>query len=91
MGLRGIPETEVIFEDLEVPAAMAVVPTEMMVWFIPGRGMMATENGACVFLVGTVTVPADLVLVRQLPMKIILKELAEQRWQFKKPWMNMVR
>ena len=26
MGLRGIPETEVIFEDLEVPAAMAVIP-----------------------------------------------------------------
>ncbi len=26
MGLRGIPETEVIFEDLEVPAAMALIP-----------------------------------------------------------------
>ena len=26
MGLRGIPETEVIFEDLEVPAEMAVIP-----------------------------------------------------------------
>ena len=26
MGLRGIPETELIFEDLEVPAAMALVP-----------------------------------------------------------------
>ena len=28
MGLRGIPETEVIFEDLEVPADMALVPPE---------------------------------------------------------------
>jgi alkylation response protein AidB-like acyl-CoA dehydrogenase len=26
MGLRGIPEGEIVFEDLEVPAAMAVVP-----------------------------------------------------------------
>ena len=28
MGLRGIPETEVIFEDLEIPAEMAVTPPE---------------------------------------------------------------
>jgi len=28
MGLRGIPETEIIFEDLEVPAGMAVIPPE---------------------------------------------------------------
>ncbi len=28
MGLRGIPETEIILEDLEVPAAMAVVPPD---------------------------------------------------------------
>ena len=28
MGLRGLPETEVLFEDLEVPAAMAVLPPE---------------------------------------------------------------
>lgn len=28
MGLRGIPETEVLFEDLEVPASMAIVPPE---------------------------------------------------------------
>ena len=26
MGLRGIPETEIFFEDLEVPAAMALIP-----------------------------------------------------------------
>ena len=26
MGLRGIPETEVLFEDLEVPEAMALIP-----------------------------------------------------------------
>ena len=26
MGLRGIPETQVIFEDMEVPAAMALIP-----------------------------------------------------------------
>lgn len=26
MGLRGIPETEVIFEDLEIPASMALLP-----------------------------------------------------------------
>ncbi|NKB55392.1 MAG: acyl-CoA dehydrogenase [Alphaproteobacteria bacterium] len=28
MGLRGIPEAEVIFEDLEVPASMMIVPPE---------------------------------------------------------------
>ncbi|MDM7947415.1 MAG: acyl-CoA dehydrogenase family protein [Oceanibaculum nanhaiense] len=28
MGLRGIPETEVFFEDLEIPADMALVPPE---------------------------------------------------------------
>ena len=28
MSLRGLPETEVLFEDLEVPAAMAVLPPE---------------------------------------------------------------
>ena len=28
MGLRGIPETEVLFEDLEVPEDMAVIPPE---------------------------------------------------------------
>ena len=28
MGLRGIPETEVIFEDLEVPLDMALIPPE---------------------------------------------------------------
>ncbi|MEM7294293.1 MAG: acyl-CoA dehydrogenase family protein, partial [Pseudomonadota bacterium] len=28
MGLRGIPETEVIFEDLEIPAGMMVTPPE---------------------------------------------------------------
>ena len=28
MGLRGIPETEVIFEDLEIPADMALIPPE---------------------------------------------------------------
>ena len=28
MGLRGIPETEVVFEDLEVPASMAIIPPE---------------------------------------------------------------
>ncbi len=26
MGLRGMPEGELIFEDLEVPAGMAVLP-----------------------------------------------------------------
>lgn len=30
MGLRGLPETEVLFEDMEVPADMAVVPAEGM-------------------------------------------------------------
>ena len=28
MGLRGIPETEILFRDLEVPAAMALIPPE---------------------------------------------------------------
>ncbi len=28
MGLRGIPETEIIFEDLEIPENMAVIPPE---------------------------------------------------------------
>lgn len=28
MGLRGIPETEILFNDLEVPAAMALIPPE---------------------------------------------------------------
>ena len=28
MGLRGIPETEILFEDLEIPAAMALIPPE---------------------------------------------------------------
>jgi len=28
MGLRGIPETEIIFQDLEIDAAMAVIPPE---------------------------------------------------------------
>ncbi|MGH6946797.1 MAG: 3-sulfinopropanoyl-CoA desulfinase [Kiloniellales bacterium] len=28
MGLRGLPETEIVFEDLEVPAEMALIPPE---------------------------------------------------------------
>ena len=28
MGLRGIPETEMVFEDLEIPAEMALIPPE---------------------------------------------------------------
>ena len=55
MGLRGIPETEVIFEDLEVPAAMAVIPPEG-----PKRGFAALMNAYNAQRVGAATVALGL-------------------------------
>lgn len=43
MGLRGIPETEIIFDDLEIPDNMVVVPTEGMRRGF--AGLMTAYNG----------------------------------------------
>jgi len=43
MGLRGIPETEIIFEDLHIPADMAVIPPEGLKRGF--AGLMAAYNG----------------------------------------------
>ena len=43
MGLRGIPETEVLFEDLEVPATLAVIPPEGLKHGF--AGLMNAYNG----------------------------------------------
>ncbi|MCR9212306.1 MAG: acyl-CoA dehydrogenase family protein [Proteobacteria bacterium] len=43
MGLRGIPETEVIFEDMEIPEAMAVIPPEGLKRGF--AGLMTAYNG----------------------------------------------
>lgn len=43
MGLRGIPETEVIFEDLEIPDNMVVIPTEGIKRGF--AGLMTAYNG----------------------------------------------
>jgi len=51
MGLRGIPETEVIFENLEVPAEMALVPPEGI-----ARGFAGLMNAYNAQRVGAATV-----------------------------------
>lgn len=43
MGLRGIPETEVIFEDMEIPENMAVIPPEGLKRGF--AGLMTAYNG----------------------------------------------
>ncbi|MDH3740268.1 MAG: acyl-CoA dehydrogenase family protein [Hyphomicrobiales bacterium] len=51
MGLRGIPETEIVLEDLEVPADMMVVPPEGM-----RRGFAGLMNAYNAQRVGAATV-----------------------------------
>jgi alkylation response protein AidB-like acyl-CoA dehydrogenase len=51
MGLRGIPETEMIFENLEVPAEMALVPPEGL-----ARGFAGLMNAYNAQRVGAATV-----------------------------------
>lgn len=55
MGLRGIPETEVIFEDLEVPASMMVMPPEGL-----KRGFAGLMNAYNAQRVGAATVALGL-------------------------------
>ena len=43
MGLRGIPETEILFRDLEVPAAMTLIPPEGLARGF--AGLMNAYNG----------------------------------------------
>lgn len=43
MGLRGIPETEILFRDLEVPASMALIPPEGLARGF--AGLMNAYNG----------------------------------------------
>jgi alkylation response protein AidB-like acyl-CoA dehydrogenase len=76
MGLRGIPETEIIFEDLEVPAAMAVIPPGG-----PKRGfaaLMSAYNGQ---RVGAATVALG---IAQGAYELAL-EYAGERQQFGRP------
>ena len=51
MGLRGIPETEIVFEDLEVPADMMLIPPEGM-----RRGFAGLMNAYNSQRVGAATV-----------------------------------
>ena len=76
MGLRGIPETEVIFEDLEVPAAMAVIPPEG-----PKHGFAALMNAYNAQRVGAAAVALGLA---QGAYELALG-YAQEREQFGRP------
>ena len=76
MGLRGIPETEIIFEDLEVPAAMMVTPTQGLRRGF--AGLMDAYNGqrvgAATVALGIAEGSYDLALA-----------YAKERYQFGRP------
>jgi alkylation response protein AidB-like acyl-CoA dehydrogenase len=55
MGLRGIPETEILFRDLEIPASMALIPPEGM-----KRGFAGLMNAYNSQRVGAATVALGL-------------------------------
>ena len=76
MGLRGIPETEIFFEDLEVPAAMAVIPPEGI-----KRGFGALMNAYNGQRVGAATVALG---IAQGAYELAL-EYAGEREQFGRP------
>ncbi len=76
MGLRGLPETEVIFEDLEVPADMALIPPEGVERGF--AGLMNAYNGQ---RVGAATVALG---VAQGAYELAL-DYARERRQFGRP------
>lgn len=76
MGLRGIPETEVIFEDLEVPEGMAVIPHPDL-----GKGFAGLMNAYNAQRVGAGTVALG---IAQGAYELAL-DYARQREQFGRP------
>ena len=76
MGLRGIPETEVIFEDLEVPAEMAVIPNPDL-----SRGFAGLMNAYNAQRVGAGTVALG---IAQGAYELALS-YAKEREQFGRP------
>lgn len=76
MGLRGIPETEILFNDLEVPAAMALIPPEGV-----RRGFAGLMNAYNSQRVGAATVALGLA---EGAYELAL-ERAQTREQFGRP------
>ncbi|SLN60756.1 3-sulfinopropanoyl-CoA desulfinase [Oceanibacterium hippocampi] len=76
MGLRGIPETEILFEDLEIPAAMALIPPEGL-----KRGFAGLMNAYNAQRVGAGTVALG---IAQGAYEIALA-YAKERHQFGRP------
>lgn len=76
MGLRGIPETEIFFEDLEVPAEMALIPPEGLRRGFAGlmNAYNAQRVGAGTVALGVAAGAYDLAL-----------DYAQQREQFHRP------
>ena len=76
MGLRGIPETEIIFEDLEIPADMAVIPPQGIKHGF--AGLMTAYNAQ---RVGAATVALG---IAQGAYELAL-DYAQERHQFGRP------
>ena len=76
MGLRGIPETEIIFEDLEIPADMIVIPPQGLKHGF--AGLMTAYNGQ---RVGAATVALG---IAQGAYELAL-DYAQERHQFGRP------
>ncbi|MEE8352177.1 MAG: 3-sulfinopropanoyl-CoA desulfinase, partial [Rhodospirillales bacterium] len=76
MGLRGIPETEVILEDLEIPADMVLVPPSGM-----ARGFAGLMNAYNAQRVGAATVALG---IAQGAYDLAL-EYVQERQQFGRP------
>ena len=76
MGLRGIPETEIIFENLEIPADMVLTPPEGL-----GRGFAGLMTAYNAQRVGAATVALGLA---QGAYELAL-DYAQEREQFGRP------
>ncbi len=76
MGLRGIPETEIIFEDLEIPADMVVIPPSGL-----KRGFAGLMNAYNAQRVGAATVALG---IAQGAYELAL-DYAQKREQFGRP------
>ena len=76
MGLRGIPETEIVFEDLEIPADMAVIPTTGL-----KRGFAGLMNAYNAQRVGAATVALG---IAQGAYELAL-DYSQTRQQFGRP------
>ncbi|MEE8512489.1 MAG: acyl-CoA dehydrogenase family protein, partial [Acidiferrobacterales bacterium] len=76
MGLRGIPETEILFEDLEIPATMMVVPPQGIRRGFAGlmNAYNAQRVGAAAVALGIAAGAYELAL-----------DYAQQREQFGRP------